>query len=108
MEIGKLRYKISIEAYTPTRDSYGAEIASWNEVAKVWAEVAPLSGKEYFSSKQVNSEVTTKITIRYLEGLNTKMRIAFKNRIYDILSIINPEERNGSLVFMCKESEPNG
>lgn len=108
MEIGKLKHRVILEAYTTTRDSFGAEIKDWIEVGTVWANIEPVSGKEYFSSKQINAEVTTKITIRHLAEINPKMRVLFKNRIFEVISVINPEEKNIALIFMCKESVPDG
>ncbi|QRN84841.1 phage head closure protein [Clostridia bacterium] len=103
MKIGRLRKQIAIEVSMTGRDSFGAETSEWVQFAKVWAEVSPISGKEYVSFSQVNAEITTKITIRYLAGLTTEMRVLFKDRIFEIISIINYEEKNVSLLLMCKE-----
>ena len=108
MKIGKLRHKITIQEYSATRDSFGAQIEGWNDKASVFASVTPICGKEYFASQQLNAEVTTKITIRYLAGITPKMRVMFGNRIFDILSVLNFEERNIELNLMCKESVPDG
>lgn len=108
MDIGNLRHRVKIESYTPARDSYGAEIENWISVATVWASVEPISGKEYFASKQINAEVTTTITMRYHVGISPAMRVIFKERIFEILSVINLEERNIALVLMCKEAVPHG
>jgi len=51
----------------------------------------------------VNAEVTGKISIRYLAGITPKMRVKHGNRIFDIVSMINPEERNRELQLMVKE-----
>jgi len=103
MKIGKLRHLINIEESRVSRDSFGGEVSEWIQFAEVWADVSPVSGREFTSFKQLNSEITTKITIRYLEGISTEMRILFRDRIFEIESVINPEERNISLILMCKE-----
>ena len=108
MKIGKLRHKITIQEYTASRDSFGAEVEGWSDKASVFASVTPMSGKEYFASQQLNAEVTTKITIRYLAGITPKMRVMFGNRIFEILSVLNFEERKIELNLMCKESVPDG
>jgi SPP1 family predicted phage head-tail adaptor len=108
MRIGKLRHKITIQEYSAARDSFGAETEGWNDKASVFASITPISGKEYFASQQLNAEVTTKITIRYLEGITPKMRVVFGDRIFEIVSVLNFEERNVELNLMCKESVPNG
>ncbi len=103
MKVGMLRHRIVIQENRVSRDSFGAEISEWIQFAVVWAEVSPISGREYVSFKQINAEITTKITIRYLAGVTTEMRVLFKDRVFEIDSVINPEERNISLFLMCKE-----
>lgn len=103
MKIGKLRHLIIIEESIPSRDSFGAEVSEWIQFAKVWADVSPVSGREFASFKQINAEITTKITIRYIAGITTEMRILFGDRVFEIDSVINPEEKNISLLLMCKE-----
>jgi len=103
MDFSKLRHRVTIQEYIPTRDSFGAEVEVWTGIATVWASVEPLSGKEYFAAQQINSEITAKITMRHLNNINPKMRAVFDSRIFEILSIVNLEERNISLVLMVKE-----
>lgn len=103
MKIGKLRHRIVIEDSIAGRDSFGAEISEWIQFAKVWANVSPVSGREFIAFKQINAEISTKVTIRYLAGITSEMRVLFKDRIFEINSIINPEEKNVSLLLMCKE-----
>ncbi|WP_164906074.1 phage head closure protein [Gudongella oleilytica] len=103
MKIGRLRQRIVIEESIAGRDSFGAETSGWIQFAKVWADVAPVSGREFLAFKQINAEISTKVTIRYLAGVTTEMRVLFKDRIFEINSIINIEEKNVSLLLMCKE-----
>lgn len=103
MDIGKLRHRITLQEYTTTKDSYGAEIESWADKVSVFASIEPLSGREYFKAQQINAEVTTSITIRYISGVLPKMRIRLSDRYFEILSVINPEEKNRELRLMCRE-----
>ena len=108
MKIGKLRHKITIQKFTHSRDSFGAMIPEWVDFASSWASISPVSGKEYFAAHQINAEITTKITIRYMPGIAPEMRVAFKGRVFEILSVLNFEEKNVELNLMCKESDPDG
>ena len=103
MKIGRLRHRIVIEESIAGRDSFGAEVSEWIQFAKVWADVSPVSGREFASFKQINAEITTNITIRYIAGITTEMKILFGDRVFEIDSVINPEEKNISLLLMCKE-----
>lgn len=107
MKIGKLRHRITLQECIASRDSFGAEVLTWVDIATVWASVSPLSGKEYFAAHQINAEVTTKITIRYRPGVTPKMRVLFNSRCFEILSVLSFEERGIELVLMCKERVPD-
>lgn len=100
---GQMRHRVTVQQNTGTgTDSEGLPVVTWADVATVWAQVHDLAGREYFASQQVQTEVTTEITIRHRTGLNTKMRAKFGTRIFDIQSII-PDERKTELRLMCKE-----
>lgn len=45
---------------------YGTEVITWVTLHSVWAAVEPLSGREYIISQSAQSEVTTRIRMRYL------------------------------------------
>lgn len=101
--IGKLRHRITIQNLVIIKDNIGQELEEWQDIATIWASVEPLSGKEYFNAQQTNSKVSTKITIRYLSGVTSEMRIIFQKHTYNILSVINFEERNIYLQLLCAE-----
>ena len=103
MNIGKLRHRITLLRQVNEVNDYGASTQTWMIVATVWADVRPLSGREYFSAQQVQSEVTTQIWLRYLDGIMPTMLVKFGKRTLEIVSVLNMQERNVSLQLMCKE-----
>ncbi|GAB4274628.1 phage head closure protein [Thermincola ferriacetica] len=103
MRAAELRHRITIQQNNgTTTDSEGIPIENWFDVVTVWARIRDLSGREYFAAQQVQAEVSTEITIRYREGINTNMRVKYGSRIFGIQSII-PDERKTELRLMCKE-----
>ena len=101
--IGKLRHQVKILKSIITKDALGQEVEKLEVEKTVWASIEPLSGKEYFSAKQVNSEVNFKITIRYIDSLLPHWVVKFGQRVFNIESIINFEERNKYLQLLCSE-----
>lgn len=89
MSIGELRHKIVLLEQVSEINERGFEIQSFNEYKSVWAKVLNLSGKEYFQAAAINAENTLKFVIRYLENINLNMRILFKGKQYNIISIDN-------------------
>lgn len=107
---GKMRHRITFQSFTGTTDSFGdplsADDSNWKNEATLWAAIDPISGKEFYAAQQSQSEVSHKVRCRYQSGLTTAMRIKFGARKFKIISIINWEERNESLLIMCRELVP--
>lgn len=108
MKAGKLRHKVDIEHKTNVEEDLGGVSEEWALFAKNrWASIEALRGRELFTAQQVNSEVTYKITMRYLPGIVPDMRIHYKGDYYSILYVINIEERNVTLELMCSKGLKN-
>lgn len=105
MRAGKLRHQITVERFTMEQDDYGQPIEAWQTVGTFAASVEPINGREYFAANAAQSEVTTRIRMRYHPGITSTDRITHGSTIYNMLSVINPEMRNEELVLMCKSAE---
>jgi SPP1 family predicted phage head-tail adaptor len=103
MKIGSLRHRVALQQKTIAEDNLMQQSEIWTEIATVWACIEPLSGREYFAAKQINAEISVRITIRYLPGIKTDIRAVLDGRIFEVLAVINPEERRKALILMCKE-----
>ena len=76
---------------------------AWSEFAVVAASVEPLRGREFWAAKEQQAEVTTRIRIRYLEGVTPKMQVLDGTTVYLINAVIDPEMRHQELQLMCAE-----
>jgi SPP1 family predicted phage head-tail adaptor len=104
IQAGQLRHRIVIVQPKLAQDSSGGwKIDDENIVATVWASVEGLIGRELFAAQQKVSEVTHKITIRWMSGLTAKMNVWFDERLFQIEAIVNPNERHKMLVLLCIE-----
>ena len=100
---GKLRHKIAIQQITVTQDANGDTTKTWATVASPWANVVPVSGREYFNAKQHTSEISHTVEIRYDASITPKMRVLHNSRYFDIESVINEDERDKQTTLMCRE-----
>lgn len=98
MNPGELRHKIKFQIQDLEQES---EV--WNDVFSCWANVNPISGREYYQAETVNSDLTHRIRLRYRKGITPDMRILYKDRIFYIVSVINEYEKNYALQLMCRE-----
>jgi SPP1 family predicted phage head-tail adaptor len=103
VKIGKLRHSITIEQVAEAQDSDGSIIETWSSFAAVQASIGPISGREYFAAQSMQADVTHRISLRFIAGVIPKMRAKYGSRIFDILSVINVDERNRELQLMCRE-----
>ncbi|MBQ7798295.1 MAG: phage head closure protein [Clostridia bacterium] len=103
MFIDELRHRVSILEFVEVRDEYGGVEGTWQEVAKRWCKIDQIGGSETQDNQQVKAVVSTKITMRYMEGLSEKNRIKYKNSIYEITSVVNVLTGNHTMILDCKE-----
>lgn len=116
MRAGRLRHRVRLQRRVETQQATGEITWSWADLAEVWASVEPVAGREYFAAAQVQSEITTRIRIRYRPGLNAKLRVVFiaepgspgEVKYYDVRSVINYAERDREVHLMCTERGAEG
>ena len=100
---GKLRHKIIVQSFTVSQDTYGEADKTWSTHKTVWADVQPISGREYFNAKQHTSEISHKVITRHDSTITPKMRVYYDSRYFDIESVINEGERDKQTTLMCRE-----
>ena len=104
MQAGKLRHRIKIlKAVDQRGATFGEAKLAYETVAIVRAAVIPLAGKEFWGAAQTEAGISHRIEIRYLPGITPKHRIEFNGRIFEIVSVLNLEERNREIHLMCWE-----
>lgn len=109
MNPGKLRHRVTLQEYKEVLDQYGTPIdQGWQDVATIWASIEPIQGREYVLLQNTQSELTTRIRIRYRPEITPAMRVLYGTRVFNIQSVIDPEERHIELQLLCKEVIPDG
>jgi len=107
MQAGKLDRRITIvRRPTPEergRDSFGAEIEDWVVVCQAWANVRPVSGREFLQGHQQGQEVMNTVRIRYRKGITPSMRVRLDVKDYDIVYVQDVDTGHRELVMTCRE-----
>lgn len=105
MRAGKLKHKISIQQNTPTAAADGSREESWSDFATdVWADIRTEGGREFFRQRQLHSELSHEVIIRYLSGVKPKMRISWGSRVLEIVSVIYDEDKHKQVRLNCRET----
>ena len=108
MEIASLNKRITLQELKLSINENGFEIEEWIDYKKLWAGVSNLHGREYFDAAAIQMENTVRFTIRYLPGIDTAMRIKFKDKNYNITSIDNIKYRNRFMEIKAMEVDLSG
>jgi SPP1 family predicted phage head-tail adaptor len=98
---GKMRHQITFLTPATTQDASGGPGADVPG-ASVWCSVDSVYGQNVFQGQYV-SESTHLISMRYRPGITPSLRIQFGTRLFNILFIANPGERNIRLDLFCEE-----
>lgn len=104
MEAGQLRHRVRLEHYTQTANAVGDPVKSWAAVTEIWARVEPLSGRELEWAQQQHAQAAIRVTMRYRAGLDPTYRVLFGTRTFEVLAVLNPDERNEQLELACRET----
>ena len=102
MKVGRMRYRIIIQKPSDETDGFADPKDEWSDLAIIWADIVPVSGREYFAAEQNMSETQFKIYIRYIEGITPKMRVMNNDTFYEILAVLG-DKRSGMLTLMAEE-----
>lgn len=110
MQAGKLRHRITLQKPVKTQSpTTGAVINTWADVANLWADVVDLSARDFVAAQATQSEVTSRITVRYRDDITDKHRILFRGRIYNIHGVL-ADDKSGLeyLTLPCSQGVNDG
>ena len=116
MRAGKLRHRVTIQEPIDTQNAYGEAEVRWQNVATaVQVSIEPLRGREYFSSRQENAEVDSRIEMRFRKDISAKQRVlhgpacACNTSVlqeFYVEGVVNVMMRNRELQLMCNSVIP--
>ena len=101
--IGELNRQLVLEQLQMSDDGVGGSDATWITIATLWAKLRPHLGNEIVTGEAVTSQITHLVTIRYRSDIKPSMRFRDGNRVFDILSLVDPKEAGTWLVCRCAE-----
>jgi SPP1 family predicted phage head-tail adaptor len=103
--IGLLRHRLAIERMSRSPDGSGGAAASWTVVATVWGAIESLPGSENVEADAVQGETRRRITIRYRDDVGAADRFRSEERVFVIVSVVDPDGRRRRLVCGCIEKD---
>lgn len=114
MQTGKLRHRIVIESFTAARDDHGGVTTAtrtYSTLATVWGRVEPMKGRELLDGMQMEAQATHKVTVRQRSDITAHMQLKHTRnavtRTFDILSVLDDDERGKTTTMICTEVVPS-
>lgn len=94
IKAGELRERVTVQSAIQTTNSLGESIPTWSTFATVWASVEGVTARELLLAGQQQTEISHRVRLRFLTGLNQQMRLAWRGRTLEIISILEHENRS--------------
>ena len=106
---GARRHLITIEKPNPpTPDEVGGRVITYSTVGEYWASIETTGGMEANAKikegfLQRYGEVSHAITMLFVPDITSAMRIVFGEKIFNIVTVENADERNIELLINAVE-----
>jgi len=101
----RLRTKLMFQYDARSKDTDGFEEASWDDKGERFCQVEPLQGREYWDAHAVLGSQGLKIRTHYDAVIKDvepdRWRMKNGTTVYSIVSMINVDEENRWLEFLC-------
>jgi SPP1 family predicted phage head-tail adaptor len=94
IKAGDLRERVTVQIASGSTNALGETVLSWSNSTAVWASVEGASAREAIAAGQQETSVTHKVRMRYLPGLTQNMRLSWRSRTLDIVSLLEHNNRS--------------
>jgi SPP1 family predicted phage head-tail adaptor len=103
MDAGKLRERVTVQIASGTTNALGETVLAWANSSAVWASVEGVSAREALIAGQNQVSMSHRVRMRYLPGLTQQMRLSWRSRTLEIISLLEHNNRSEHEVI-CQEN----
>lgn len=100
---GKLRERVTVQQASESRNAIGETVLAWSTFATVWASVEGVSSREALDAGKIDVQISHRVRMRYLSGMTQNMRLSWRNRTLEIVSLLEYGNRSEH-VLICQEA----
>ena len=94
-----------------TRDEDGGSLKAWPEDQWIlrWGSISTSGGREFWKAQQLNSDLSHEVVIHWEPRLLASWKVGYDDpktglvRIFEIISVANPDETRMFLHLFCTE-----
>jgi SPP1 family predicted phage head-tail adaptor len=103
IDAGKLRERVTIQQAAEARNSLGETTLSWATFTERWASVEGVTAREALGLGQLEVSITHRVRLRYVTGLTQQMRLIWRGRTLEIVSLLEHNNRSEH-ELICQET----
>lgn len=103
LDAGSLRHELVLQSAAPLPDGLGGHAESWSEIASLFGLIEPVSANSVAGAGQTLETVTHRITMRSRADIRSGMRLVRGPRVFDIVTVHDPDESGRYLVCRVRE-----
>lgn len=100
---GALRSELTLERAAYADDGAGGQVETWSEVGTVFGRIEPLEARSVFGAGQTIETTTHRVTLRFRSGLTSGMRMRRGDRVFEIVTVADPDETGRYLTCRVRE-----
>ncbi|MET3649611.1 phage head closure protein [Phyllobacterium ifriqiyense] len=100
---GSLNQELLLEKSSVLAGEAGELEESWGEIANLWAQIEPVGPGVRLLGEQQLAELSHRITLRHRADISTSMHFRKGVRIFQILTLYDPDETGRYLVARVSE-----
>jgi SPP1 family predicted phage head-tail adaptor len=100
---GAMRERVTVQIASGTTNALGETVLTWSDSTSVWASVNGVSAREQLISGQNQVAISHRIVMRYLPGLTQSMRLSWRSRTLEIMSLLEHGNRSEH-ELLCQEN----
>lgn len=104
LDAGQLTARLDLEQAVESPDGQGGVTVSHAVESTHWARVEPVSGEHAELGHVERQSITHRIWIRHAGGVEAGKRFRKGMRLFDIMTVHDPDETGRYLVCRVKES----
>ncbi|HQD81179.1 MAG TPA: phage head closure protein [Bacillota bacterium] len=105
MNPGRLDQRVTLMREEVRQNELSQDVLEWVAWKTVWAEVVPETGSEVVVVQRLQPEQKYTVTIRYLKGVSTAIRLAWNGRILHVTAVPDAGPRRRYISLQCVERD---
>lgn len=98
----RLRERVTIQRRSAAVDALGQPVASWIDVATVWAAVETISGREAHVAVQMSAQISYRVIVRSSVDIRATDRITWGARVLTVEAVLPHQDRQQHVVLVSE------